>query len=245
MRTPAASAALTARALAESRSPTSTSTRSPSAAACSRPESAAITKRGGRQRPHGCCVRSGAAAHDQGAPRCCRRRLHAPSVPGSRRARGHAGRSAARRRRAAGGAARAATTTSRRRSRSCPAGRPRTSPRGCAGWGPGAADRAPGRGRGGSRGRGGDGAAAASSWRGRWSRASAPAPWSHSSRPTAHGRSRAIAAPSGELGPGRRRRGHAGRRRRPACRRLHAAARTGRRGGVALGATRRGATVLA
>ncbi len=43
MRTPAASAALTACGLAESRSPTSTSTLRPSAAACSRPESAAIT----------------------------------------------------------------------------------------------------------------------------------------------------------------------------------------------------------
>src|SRR5712671_2539376 len=43
MRTPAASAALTASRLAESRSPTSTSTPSPRAAACSRPESAAIT----------------------------------------------------------------------------------------------------------------------------------------------------------------------------------------------------------
>ena len=57
-----------------------------------------------RQRPHLGGVGSRAAADHEGAPRCCRRRLHGPSVPGSRRARCHARRSAARRRRAARGA---------------------------------------------------------------------------------------------------------------------------------------------
>ena len=152
-------------------------------------------ERARRQRPHLGGVRRRPAAHDQGAPRCCRRRLHAPSVPGSRRARGHAGRSAARRGRAARGAARA-----RRRRPGCDRARARRAGGerrrvGLLAGRRGAPDRAQGRRRGGPRDRGGDGAPRRRAGGAGGRVASARAPSSHSSPPTARARSPAIAVP--------------------------------------------------
>ena len=132
MRTPAASAARTAGAVAESRSPTSTSTARPSAAAWSRPESAAITNAPAGSGP--------TSAGSGGSPPLTTRARPLPVELPLASPRGECARiapcawsrseiccstsSCGWRRRTR------ATTTSPRRSRSCPAGRRRTSPPG-------------------------------------------------------------------------------------------------------------------
>ena len=198
-----ASAARTAGAVAESRSPTSTSTVRPSAAAWSRPESAAITNAPAGSGPTSRGVGREAAAHHQGAAatarlrgdstrRVCQDRavrvvtlgdllldvvvrLEAPPASDDDVPAAIA--------LVPGGQAAnvAAWVALARRARRAWSRAAPTTP--AAAWSPASWS------------------GAASSWPGRWSPASARAPWSPSSRPTARARSRATAARRATLGP--------------------------------------------